>query len=525
METTKCPFCGEEILATAKKCKHCKSWIVESSTPTQPVKTESNTRPPKKRWKKMGCAIIGGIFIGIIALAGFSLWLVSTGKVECEISYIDSLSNKISPAIIAQAVNTGDNGFRIHLHSTYENDIKITLQESKLNYETNTIVKGLEGDKEIIPTIKWKHDNLKRLMQSEHVDMTFIFYNTFDNQEIGSQTVTLLYTAPQIEFDIILDPALQQIIYPSLILGIKELSRQTGDNISFFTINLSSETENNIKIVIPETKLNYETIITEKDFIGSKEIEANILWKFDTLKTITQPEYIDMSFIAYNGISGEEIDRKTLNLQCRSTNECLIAIQTEEEIVPLQFLFASYINEDSPVVDRFLRDVIRSYPDVQFVGYQLGADWVDIQVAAIFLTMRQKGIKYSNITTTSNTNSNVATQYIRFCDEVLSNTQANCADGTVFFCSILRKLGIHSCMVFVPGHVFLGYYRDEGKRNLRLLETTAVGNTDYNFIEASDMQVAAYNANRNKLSDDNILDGYFMIDVDDMRKVIKPIGR
>ena len=26
-ETIKCPYCGEEILAIAKKCKHCGEWL------------------------------------------------------------------------------------------------------------------------------------------------------------------------------------------------------------------------------------------------------------------------------------------------------------------------------------------------------------------------------------------------------------------------------------------------------------------------------------------------------------------
>ena len=30
-ETKKCPYCGEEILAVARKCKYCKQWIIEES--------------------------------------------------------------------------------------------------------------------------------------------------------------------------------------------------------------------------------------------------------------------------------------------------------------------------------------------------------------------------------------------------------------------------------------------------------------------------------------------------------------
>lgn len=33
-ETKRCPYCGEEILAVAKKCKHCDEWLDKEETKT-----------------------------------------------------------------------------------------------------------------------------------------------------------------------------------------------------------------------------------------------------------------------------------------------------------------------------------------------------------------------------------------------------------------------------------------------------------------------------------------------------------
>jgi uncharacterized membrane protein YvbJ len=42
METKRCPYCGEEILLTAKKCKHCKEWLDPNGNEKQATNTTTS---------------------------------------------------------------------------------------------------------------------------------------------------------------------------------------------------------------------------------------------------------------------------------------------------------------------------------------------------------------------------------------------------------------------------------------------------------------------------------------------------
>lgn len=57
METKKCPYCGGEIKAVAKKCKHCGKWIEqqEGGTEAQPASFESFT---SVNWKIIVVCIV-----------------------------------------------------------------------------------------------------------------------------------------------------------------------------------------------------------------------------------------------------------------------------------------------------------------------------------------------------------------------------------------------------------------------------------------------------------------------------------
>ena len=84
-ETKKCPYCGGEILAVAKKCKHCGKWLNEDPAPTpatetQPIKETQpiNNEPAKP--KKSKNIIIGVLGAVIVVLVGILVAVLLGGK-------------------------------------------------------------------------------------------------------------------------------------------------------------------------------------------------------------------------------------------------------------------------------------------------------------------------------------------------------------------------------------------------------------------------------------------------------------
>ena len=107
------------------------------------------------------------------------------------------------------------------------------------------------------------------------------------------------------------------------------------------------------------------------------------------------------------------------------------------QVLDFRAFFASYVNEDSKLIDPFLSETLREHnetykakPNVQlssgWAGYQLGADYADLQVIAIVAQLMRKGMNYSNITDTSNSSTKVYSQNVRFINETLAVKNANC---------------------------------------------------------------------------------------------------
>ena len=150
-ETKKCPYCGNEILAVAKKCKHCGTWLdgrgeAKASTPATPKQDSPvNDTPIDKSAKKsskgkLGKTIISAI-VGIAVLSGGAYFYIQhTDKVAREAF----VANHIPTALDQK----GDDMAQSLFGNKYNEELELfRAKQSELsNYLTTTYVENKDRD-------------------------------------------------------------------------------------------------------------------------------------------------------------------------------------------------------------------------------------------------------------------------------------------------------------------------------------------------------------------------------------------
>lgn len=191
-----------------------------------------------------------------------------------------------------------------------------------------------------------------------------------------------------------------------------------------------------------------------------------IPWNYEVLAKQLTSTPINIYFRLYDE-DGKKVE-KLVPLFLRSINDCIYFYKD----INMQFMFSAFVQEEHPEIDKILREALNTKMITRWVGYQNAGKEVDLEIAAIWRVLHDRGFVYSSITATTGDQGNVHSQAVRTFDNALKTNQANCVDGTVVFASILKKIGLDPIMVLVPGHCFLGYYTDDKKTSYKFLETT-----------------------------------------------------
>jgi hypothetical protein len=264
-----------------------------------------------------------------------------------------------------------------------------------------------------------------------------------------------------------------------------------GDKFGLLGISIKTPSRNaDVRVTIKENDLIAPTTWIGKLPEANRDyyIAPKVNYKLDHLRTVTQQMPMTVDFEVE--VNGKSLGDKTETLQIRSINDCPYGVANSEETVDdehvasgsadLGWMFAAYVNENHPQLDRILEEARATKIIDAFDGYQAN-DPADVvkQVFAIWTALQKHGIQYSSATETPGGSTAVNSQFVRFLDQSIAMTQANCVDGTILFASLLRKVGINPALVAKPGHMYLGFFLNNGEngeeQELFGLETSMIG--------------------------------------------------
>ena len=215
-------------------------------------------------------------------------------------------------------------------------------------------------------------------------------------------------------------------------------------------------------------------------------IYPKIKFLYDALLHTRQA--VPLTVVADVAVNDQSPEQQSLTVRLNSINDCPFAIKDTE--TRLDWMFAAYVNENHPWSEEVRKEALKTGIIQAFDGYpgnlpeaELKAEVLN-QVFSIWHVFQKRGFKYSNVTSSSSENGLVALQQVRFVDQSIQGSQANCADGSVLFASVLRQIGIEPFLVQVPGHMFVGFYASEDLRpnNVYFLETTMMGEADLSRV-------------------------------------------
>lgn len=114
--TKKCPFCGEEILATAKKCKHCKQFLEEDknqvkSETANTIQAQSSNHASKKG---IISVVLGIIIFGIISNSSSNSFLKG-----CELENERDINSRYGPVGITKTYYCKNNNLYDKVYIDY----------------------------------------------------------------------------------------------------------------------------------------------------------------------------------------------------------------------------------------------------------------------------------------------------------------------------------------------------------------------------------------------------------------------
>jgi hypothetical protein len=150
------------------------------------------------------------------------------------------------------------------------------------------------------------------------------------------------------------------------------------------------------------------------------------------------------------------------------------------------------VTPNDPAVMAFLRKAAARHPKGQLVGYQTDVAGVEQQVKAMYDALRQDAsITYINSVIAFSPEDDASmSQRVRLPAESLADGEANCIDGTVLMASLIEAASMNAAIVVIRGHAFLAWEQQARSDKWDYVETTMLGQADYEAARDHARQLA-----------------------------------
>lgn len=277
---------------------------------------------------------------------------------------------------------------------------------------------------------------------------------------------------------------------PKMPFAIRIRSREKGTKVrvevgasEFFSASVS-------EFVLPRAHTDYV-------------VYPDVIWNYEALRANRQA--VPVSVVVGVTEAGADLGQRVHTMSVRSLNECLLGYNMVKgkttRFRSTGVCFAAYVNEEHPMIDKLLREALNSGLVSRFLGYQADSAQVCRQVYALWHTLQRRDFKYSSVSGSSLSSNVVYSQRVRTISDALGASQINCVDGSVLFASLLRAINIDPVLIRIPGHMFVGFYTDRHHRALQCLETTMIGDADFDeFFPGAKLDSTLARASRREAS-------------------------
>lgn len=160
--------------------------------------------------------------------------------------------------------------------------------------------------------------------------------------------------------------------------------------------------------------------------------------------------------------------------------------------------YGAWVTPMADSITSIVSEVAKKLPDGELKVYQYYNSNLSMAINSkmvvenVFEVLQSRNIRY-----VQNTGGASLGQRVNYPVETLRKKEGICIETATLFASVLERLGFRTRLIFIPGHVFVGWMTDRDGNVIDLVETTMIGDPNSTFVDANNAGIEKWQEQQN----------------------------